>query len=63
MKTSTGTVGLNPQTITDSVATYLTDHPVTEVEPQLAAHIVSTSPHPAYDDDMNLDVYLENGMT
>lgn len=34
----------------------------TEVAAALAAHIISPTPHPAYDDDMNLDIYFENGM-
>lgn len=29
---------------------------------ELAAHIASPTPHPAYDDDMGLVVYFENGL-
>jgi len=28
----------------------------------LQAHIVDETPHPAYDDDMALGLYFENGM-
>lgn len=62
MKRLTGTVGLNPEVISESVASYLTANPISADEPELAVHIASSTPHPAYDNDMNLDIYLENGL-
>lgn len=41
---------------------YSDDSADTNASDALAAHISSLTPHPAYDDPMSLDVYLENGM-
>lgn len=61
-KVQVGEIGVSPDEIATAVESYLTDNPPTASEPLLAAHIISPTPHPAYDDDMNLDIYFENGL-
>ena len=35
---------------------------VVEVATALTNHIASPTPHPAYDEPLSLDIYLENGL-
>lgn len=61
-KSQVGSLGSSPDDIEAAVSTYLDANPPVAGEPELEAHIPSLTPHPAYDDDMGLDVYFENGM-
>lgn len=61
-KQEVGSLGVSPDDIDAAVSTYLDANPPTAGEPLLAEHITDPEPHPAYDDDMGLDVYFENGM-
>jgi hypothetical protein len=64
--TALGTVlggDVGPDEIAAAVDQYFEDNPPTGDEPLLAAHIVSATPHPAYDVDMqDLTTLFENGM-
>jgi hypothetical protein len=61
-KVQVGNLGASPDDIDAAVEAYLTANPPAAGEPLLADHIVSPTPHVAYDDDMGLITYFENGL-
>ena len=62
VKDFTSTV--SPEIIGVAVESFLQVNPVVADEPLLAAHLVDTTPHPAYDELVRnrFTTYLRNGM-
>ena len=53
--------GSSPAEISELIAEYLETNPV--AEPLLEAHVSDTTPHPAYDKDLqSLAIIFENGL-